>query len=97
MKLEIYVVTSKNPDKAKLSEIQRELCKKYGGLTIIRNCSGLWVNHIGNLDSDKVEIWRVLTDKIVLPSEAIAIGEKLKAICEQESQLFTCNDNPYYV
>ena len=57
----------------------------------------LWVNHSGNIDSDKVEIWRVLTDSIVLPSEAITIGEKLKAICQQESQLFTVNENPYYV
>lgn len=96
-KYEWYVVTSKNPDKEKLSEIQKELCKKFGGLTILRNCSGLWVNHSGNIDSDKVEIWRVLTDSIVLPSEAITIGEKLKAICQQESQLFTVNENPYYV
>ena len=96
-KYEWYVVTTKNPDKEKLSEIQKELCKRYGGLTVLRNCSGLWVNHSGNIDTDKVEIWRVLTNKIVLPSEAIKVGEQLKAICQQESQLFTVNDNPYYV
>lgn len=96
-KYEWYVVTTKNPDKEKLSEIQKELCKRYGGLTVLRNCSGLWVNHSGNIDTDKVEIWRVLTDSIVLPSEAIKVGEQLKAICQQESQLFTVNDNPYYV
>lgn len=96
-KYEWYVVTTKKPNVLALENIQKQLCDKFGGLTIIPNCKGLWVNHVGNLDSDKVEIWRVLTNKIVLPSEAIKVGEQLKAICQQESQLFTVNDNPYYV
>lgn len=96
-KYEWYVVVSKHPNKLALENLQKDLCKKYGGLTILKNCEGLWVNHAGNIDADKVEIWRVLTDKIVLPSEAIKIGEQLKAICQQESQLFTVNDNPYFV
>ena len=95
-KYEWYVVTTKNPSKEKLSEIQKQLCKKYGGLTIIQNCKGLWLNHVGNIETDKVEIWRVLTNCIVLPSEAIKIGEQLKAITAQDSQLFTCNDVPYF-
>ena len=97
MKLEIYVVTTKHPNVLALENIQKQLCDKFGGLTIIPNCSGLWVNHSGNIDTDKVEIWRVLTDSIVLPSEAITIGEKLCHICEQEEQLVTVNDKPYFV
>jgi hypothetical protein len=96
-KYEWYVVTTKHPNRLALMAIQKELCKKYGGLTILKNCEGLWVNHVGNLDTDKVEIWRVLTDKIVLPSEAIRVGEILKTICSQESQLLTINDKPYFV
>lgn len=97
MKLELYVVLTKNPDKAQLNQIKVRLCEKYGGLTVMGNCHGLWLNHMGNLDSDKVEIWRVITDKIVLPSEAITIGEQLKAICAQESQMLTINDHAYFV
>ena len=96
-KYEWYVVLSKNPNQSALYEIQKKLCKKYGGLTIIPNCKGLWLNHVGNIESDKVEIWRVVTNSIVLPSEAMAIAEKLCDICGQKEQLFTVNDVPYFV
>ena len=94
---EIYVVTTCRPDKGKLSEIKQKLCAEFGGLTIIKNCSGLWVNNKGTIESDKVEIWRIVTDKIVLPRTILDIGEKLKVICGQKSQLVTTNGFPYYI
>jgi len=93
-KYEWYVVTTKHPNVLALENIQYELCKKFGGLTIIPNCKGLWINHAGNIDSDKVEIWRCLTDQTVQPSEVIRIGEFLNTICNQQETLITINDIP---
>lgn len=97
MKLEIYVVTTKHPNVLALENIQKQLCDKFGGLTIIPNCKGLWKNDVGNLESDKVEIWRCLTTQVVLPSEAIRIGELLNTICDQQETLITVNDVPYLI
>ncbi len=91
------MVTTKHPNVLALEEIQRELCEKFGGLTIIPNCKGIWKNHAGNLESDKVEIYRCVTNEIVLPSEAIRIGEFINTICNQQETLVTVNTVPYLI
>ena len=97
-KYEIYVCLTEKPNIDELNKIGLRLCEKYGGLTIIPNCRGLWINdNTKQIESDKVEIWRLLTDKVILPSEIIELGEQLKRICKQKLQLITCNDVAYFV
>jgi hypothetical protein len=104
MKIELYVVTSELYGKDKvetlsnlkqLEELKRGLCEKYGGLTVIKNCEGLWLNE-GKLYVDKVEIWRIFTDDLdVALIKAFAIS--LKVICKQQSQLYTIDDKAFFV
>ena len=104
MRIEIYCVTSELYGKDKvetlsnlkqLEELKRGLCEKYGGLTIIKNCEGLWLNE-GKLYVDEVEIWRILSHN--LNTELIKnVAQKLKAICKQKSQLYTIDDVAYFI
>jgi len=96
MELKIYVVTTENPDKTKLDAVKVELCGQFGGLTVINNCEGLWIDN-GKLFLDNVQIWVIVTNGIVKPQDAIRYGEQLKNICHQKSQLLTINGTAYFV
>lgn len=96
MKLEIYVVLTENPDKTKLDALKVELSNKFGGLTLINNCEGLWVDN-GKLYLDNVQIWRILSSTVITEKEIMPYILQLKSLCNQKSQLFTVNDYPYFV
>lgn len=96
MKLEIYVVLTQNPDKTKLDSVKVELSNKYGGLTLINNCEGFWVDN-GKLYLNVVQIWRILSSTIITEKDILPYIQQLKTLCNQKSQLFTVNDNPYFV
>jgi hypothetical protein len=98
---EIYVVTSqlsKTEPTEELEELKGKLCEKYGGLTVIPNCTGYWLNDNKILEYDNVEIWVIFTNSSVITAkEFIEYGEQLKQICNQKSQMITVNGNPYFV
>lgn len=98
VKIEIYVVTTPNNDKAKLEleQLKVELCNEFGGLTVVPNCTGYWQNN-GKLDYDDVEIWTILSATVITASAILKYAERLKVLCSQKSQLFTVNNFPYFV
>lgn len=94
-KIEIYVVTTLNPKIETLNEYKKALCKKFGGLTIIPNCSGLWINAHGEVENDEVEIWQILTHDI--DAKFINdISEQIRISCGQKTQLYTMDDKPFF-
>jgi hypothetical protein len=96
-KIEIYVVTTLNPSERQLTAIKESIAEKYGGLSIIRNVEGLWFNpKTQKLDTDKVEIWRIVTNDI----DAKFINDvafSLKIVCGQTCQLYTIDDKPFFL
>jgi hypothetical protein len=96
MKIEIYVVTTENPDKTKLDAVKVELCGKFNGLTVIKDCDGLWLDN-GKLTQDNVQIWTIVSSTVITAGEIMEYAEKLKAICHQKVQLVTVNGQPYFV
>lgn len=95
-KIELYVVTSENPDVEKLNQIKVEIIRKFGGLTAIRDSEGYWIDESGKICVDFVEIWQILTSDVDV-AYIKAISERLKAICKQKSQLYTINDKPFFI
>jgi hypothetical protein len=101
MKVELYVtktvLTSVNVQE--LEQIKVELCGEFGGLTEIDNCKGYWLNPKTNkLDQDNVSLWVIysLTQKDTY--EIIeSYAKRIKAITNQECQLFAINDKPFFV
>jgi hypothetical protein len=82
--------------KQQLEQLKVELCKKFGGLTVIDNCEGYWTDN-GQLIKDDVQIWRILSTDVITPKDIMPYAERLKSVCKQKVQLFTVADMPYYV
>ena len=100
MKVELYVVTSllsKTEPNPELEQLKGELCNKFGGLTVIDNCTGYWLNQNKVLEYDNVQIWRILTNEVITAKTMMQYAERLKSVCKQKVQLFTIGDMPYYV
>jgi hypothetical protein len=99
METKIYVVKTNirlTCEKMALVLVQKELSLEYGGLTIIPNCSGLWVNDKNEFETDNVEIWEVVSNHLNL-TFITKIALQLKRICTQKTQMFTVNGKPYYL
>lgn len=82
-----------------LEEIKLKLIEEYGGLTVIPNCIGYWLDQNRKLETDKVEIWIILKKTEDLENEFAIIedyAKKIKLITKQKSQLFQINENPFY-
>jgi hypothetical protein len=110
VKIEIYVVTTElkqNPstlhdnERAKarkaLDQLKVELCREFGGLTVVPNCTGYWRNENLELECDDTEIWIILSSTVITSSAILKYAERLKVLCSQKSQLFTVNNFPYFV
>lgn len=108
-KYEIYVVTSgiakdltymtfeEKQAFEQLEDLRLQLIQKFGGMTVIENTKGYWINEKGELIKDIVDIWVILTNAVITPKEMMWYGEKLRQICKQESQLISCNGTPYFI
>jgi hypothetical protein len=99
METKIYVVKTNirlTCEKMALVLVQKELSLEYGGLTIIPNCSGLWVNDKNEFETDNVEIWEVVSHNLDI-NFILKIAQELKQICTQKCQFFTINGNPFYL
>jgi|SRR5208337_1993937 len=96
VRVELYVVTTNNPDKAKLEEIKAKLCDVFGGLTVIPNCEGYWMDGT-KMVTDETQIWVILSSTVITTKDILPFAEQLKLICQQKSQLFTVNGTPYFI
>jgi hypothetical protein len=96
MRIELYVVTTENPDVEQLEQVKVQLSKEFGGLTVVPNCKGYWVDN-EKLYVDCTEIWIILSSTVITPSSIMKYAEQLKKICSQKSQLFSVNNQPYFV
>lgn len=96
VEIKIYVVTTENPNKTKLDSVKVQLCGAFGGLTVINNCEGLWLDN-GKLYVDNVQIWIIESSTVVSPEQILKYGEDLKQICNQKSQMISINGHPYFI
>jgi len=63
LRIEIFVVKTAKPDFYELQEAKRSLIKLFGGITVIPNCLGYWLNpQNGKIERDLVEIWLIYAD-----------------------------------
>ncbi len=108
VKIELYVVTTENPDAQQLEQLKVELCKEFGGLTVIPNCEGYWLDDPRRfqdgkfgvkpkMEKDSVQIWVILSSTVITSSVIMKYIERLKQICSQKVQLFVVNGMPYFV
>jgi hypothetical protein len=104
--IKIYVVKTELKNLSNLEVIQTELLNEFGGLTIIKNCVGLWVDSstvktLGYkaICKDKTDIWEIYTNRTLKSSlESVQpIALKLKVLCKQISQLFVINNKAYFL
>lgn len=79
-----------------INKLKIELCKKFGGLTIIKNCEGLWLDADKNIIADKVDIWQIVTHEYGL-NYLWEVNEKLRKVTNQSVQFFSIDGNPYFV
>ena len=95
MRIEIFVVKTLNPNQNRLDKIKDALIRVFGGLTIIPNCEGLWLNEKGIICHDKVEIWLIYTDfkEQTIMKALEPYLTRIKAITKQTSQAYTLNEN----
>ena len=95
MRIEIFVVKTLNPNQNRLDKIKDALIRVFGGLTIIPNCEGLWLNEKGIICHDKVEIWLIYTDfkEQTIMKALEPYLTRIKAITKQTSQAYTLNSN----
>ena len=101
LKIEIFVVTTELKEKLcslnKLEELKVELCKEFGGLTVIPNCKGYWMDN-DKLINDDVEIWTIYTNsEYGVYGKINAYSLQIKAICNQKTQLFALDGHVYFI
>ena len=109
MRIEIFVVLSAKPNKPELEIAKRALIRLFGGLTIIPNCKGFWLNKNGKIEKDLVEIWLVYADFPQIKEEAdrIHVESKMQALTKvlslikqathQKSQAYALNNKIYFI
>jgi hypothetical protein len=78
-----------------LAELKQQLIKLFDGLTEIKNCAGYWVNNKGLIESDKISLWLIYTDKdeYSLIFQLREILSEIKALTMQKTQVYTINNN----
>jgi hypothetical protein len=103
MQAEIYVVlTEIHKMELKYLEMSELLLKSektfltklFSGLTVISNLNGDWINDLGLIDSDSVEIWRICSNKAGLELKQqinllMASAHNIKMITSQKCQMLT--------
>jgi len=109
VKVEIFVVRSEKEDKWLLEMAKELLIEAFGGLTIIPNCKGFWLEDTQpnqtiktkkpKICEDSVEIWLIYTDspKHYAEYNAKRLSAMIKEATVQKSQLYVINDKPYFI
>ena len=97
--IKIYVVTSElkhDYERDCLTQLKIELLSKFNGLTVIKNCEGLWLDENKKIITDTVDIWQIVTHEYNL-NYLWEVNEKLRRVCKQTAQLFTVDGHPFHV
>jgi len=110
LRIEIFVVKTAKPDFYELQEAKRSLIKLFGGITVIPNCLGYWLNpQNGKIERDLVEIWLIYADFPEIKEEAdrihvesqmqtlMRILSLIKKATHQKSQAYALNDKIYFI
>jgi hypothetical protein len=102
MRIELYVVKTKATAKVNLElyAIKKEIIKEYGGLTELKEAKGYWLNSGGEIEYDTITIWVILEKDGAENTEYPMIeryAKRIKLITKQQSQLFTINNQPYFI
>ena len=66
MEIKVFIVETELKtfsEKDKLLKLQTDLIKLFGGLTELKNAVGYWINDKGLIESDKISVWLIYTDK----------------------------------
>jgi len=110
MKIEIFIVKT---EIEKLEQSEREnallwlnsrketLINLFSGLTVVPDCLGYWVNEKREIETDKVEIWLIYTDKALNSGFYFAtlthLLKSIKRITKQQSQAYAINEKMLFV
>jgi len=110
MQIKIYVVKTEIDKDISLNVnlpfLKIELLNEFGGLTIIKDCVGLWVDSstvstkgFKYICKDKVDIWEIYTDRSVksILETLKPIALKIKLETKQTCQLFVINNKAYFL
>lgn len=97
MKLEIFVVTTKLKEigKAELEMWRTDLTKLFNGITIIPNCSGLWLNDNKQIEKDNLEIWLIYTTKeqyFINETVFLLTLRAIKSLTQQKTQAYAIDN-----
>lgn len=108
MRIELYVVTTnlyknlnyltyeEKTNIEKLEKVKAEIIKEFGGLTVIPNNKGFWINDSNQMVSDNVDIWLIFTYNCCEKS-VNAYSLQIKAITTQCSQLYVIDNKSHMV
>lgn len=119
MKIEIFVVKTeiiKNVGKKfirledKLDSEKQNLTKIFGGMTIIPNCHGYWLNDNDKVEKDFVETWIIyvndnLTEKLEyetvlrkdIEEELKESLKRIKIATQQKTQAYAIDNKIYFI
>ena len=96
--IKIYVVHENNYN---LDGLKYQLCEIFGGLTKYPNLKGLWINtNNATLVCDIVTVWEIWTNKTIEQINVTslkAICQSIKQITKQDSQLYTINNDSFFI
>ena len=105
MRIELYIVTTENPDLERLKELKVKLCYSFGGLTKPSDFEGYWAK-TSDLITDVGEVWVIFTEyglngilhgRLGSLHTIFDVAQELRELCKQNTQLVTVNDIPLYV
>lgn len=83
-----------------LNHMKKALIDIFGGITISDETkTGFWKNQKGQIEKDSVRIWEILVEKYEFEKfkELRKILHEIKRITKQKCQLYTINNEPYYL
>jgi hypothetical protein len=87
-----------------LENCKKQILEDFNGLTIIPNCLGLWKNpESEKVESDKVELWQILTTveddthEAWIQNRVYGIALKIKETTRQQTQLYAIDREPHLI
>lgn len=97
--IKIFCVTtaiSHDYERDCLKQLKTMFCSKFGGLTVIKDCEGLWLNSDNEIETDSTDIWLIEANN---PEMKFLwnLCDKLRRVTKQSSQLFTIDGLSFFV
>lgn len=80
-----------------VNQLQKELLTEFGGMTVIENTKGLWLDENKQIVTDTTDIWLIITNKQTDLRTLWELNEKLRKVTNQSVQFFSVDGLPFYV